>query len=218
LEAKENTVVQMELTIHLASFQQLLEQHDHQQLDQSLNAVTEHLTQLIQIAVSMQGEKENTVAQMELTILNVNFQRPQEQLNHQRQLDQDLSVQMELLILLIQIAVSTQEEKENIAAQMEPIIQPASLQQLLEQHNHQRLEHYQRQLDQDQSVQTELLTQLIQIAVSTQEEKGNTAVQMEQTILNVSFQQQLGQSLQQPSELPHQLQNQRIFHLKQQDQ
>jgi hypothetical protein len=114
--------------------------------------------------------------------------------------------------------VSTQEEKENTVAQMEPIIQPASLQQLLEQHNHQRLEHYQRQLDQEQSVQTELLTQLIQIAVSTQEEKGNTAVQMEQTILNVSFQQQLGQSLQQPSELPHQLQNQRIFHLKQQDQ
>jgi hypothetical protein len=186
--------------------------------DQDLNVRMGLLTLLIQIVASTQEEKENTVAQMELTILNVNFQRPQEQLNHQQQLDQDPSVQMELLILLIQIAVSTQEEKENTVAQMEPIIQPASLQQLLEQHNHQRLEHYQRQLDQDQSVQTELLTQLIQIAVSTQEEKGNTAVQMEQTILNVSFQQQLGQSLQQPSELPHQLQNQRIFHLKQQDQ
>jgi hypothetical protein len=184
---------------------------------QDLNVPMGLLTQLTQIVASMQEEKESTVAQMVPTILNVNFQRLQEQLNHQQQLDQDPSVQMELLILLIQIAASTQEEKENIVAQMEPIIRPASLQQLLEQHNHQRLEHYQRQLDQGPNVPMVHLTQLTQIAVSTQEEKGNIVAQMEQTILNVKFQQQLDQSLQQPSELPHQLQNQRIFHLKQQD-
>jgi hypothetical protein len=132
---KESTVAQMVPTILNVNFQRLQEQLNHQQqLDQDLNVPMVHLTQLIQIVVSMLEEKENTVAQMELTILNVNFQRPQEQLNHQQQLSQDLNVPMVHLILLIQTVVLTQEEKENIVAQMEPTIHLARFQLRPNQH------------------------------------------------------------------------------------
>jgi hypothetical protein len=143
-EEKENIVVLTEPTIHLVSFQQLLEQHDHQRLEHcqqqlNLNVLMVHLTQLSLIVVSTQEGKENIVVQMELITQNASSQQLPELHVHQlRSLGQN--VQTVLPILPILTVVLMQEEKENIVAQMELTTKSvkSQLEQLdLQEHAHQ---------------------------------------------------------------------------------